>query len=515
MTQPNILWFITDDTTEEMLGFSGAPVLTPNIDSIARNGVTCKNFHTTAPACCPSRYSYLTGLYPGHCPDSRFINRFDLKEPHAVDFNVYINKETPTVAHQFRNAGYRTGFVGKCHTGSERADLAGNSYRPDDDPTDPEVSKKLKEDYAVMQRELYECGFDYADGIAWNNTDLRPIESLQYHNLEWHTDHALRFLDQQKDSNKPFFLHMATTTIHGPHHERSIETDGRAVEWGMLDEMPAVMPDRGTIAQRLTDAGIEVNHRTTGALWTDDAFGAVMKKLDALGLTENTIIIFSTDHGAGVTNGKFTCYQGGVSIPFAMQYPGHIEAGSTCEALIQNIDFFPTMLDFAGLAVPKSIDGISRKAQLCGAQDDRESLFFEWGYCRGVRTKKWKYIAFRPTKAHIDDMKAGKVDRAFNYRGWLSADYPMHHYPHYFEPDQLYDLEHDPDEQHTLAQAPECQEILDKMKILMQGYTEKFKNPFDLTIAPFLMSEEYKRLCQNHLADQSIYEPYYIKEKAY
>jgi len=515
--RPNIVWFITDDTSDEMLGYAGGKVLTPHIDSIAREGVVCTNYHTVSPACCPSRYSYLTGLYPSHCPDPRFQKSFAEDEPYNIKFNVACTPAHPTIASLLRDAGYRTGFVGKWHAGSSRRSLNNHEFGLDDDPRDPEVARKLREDHEAMQRELRSVGFDYADRIAWGNTDSRPVKALRYHNLEWHTQGALEFLDDCAGADRPFFLNMATTTIHGPHHVASLETDGCETELGMLDAMPDVQPSRRSVLERLEQAGIERTHRAAGALWTDDAFGAVMKRVEQMGVADNTLFIFSTDHGVGVTGGKFSCFQGGVRIPHAMKWNGHIEPGTTTDALLQNVDFLPTLLDAVGVATPEGvqIDGVSHWNTLAGSPGDRDDLYFEWGYSRAVRTRKWKYIAYRPNAERVAAMKSGKVDRAYDFAGKPNADYPMHHYPHYFEPDQLYDLENDPGEQNNLAPDPGHQSVLAEMQALLRTYLSQSARPFDLKRDEFLTSPEYEALKKVSLSDDSIYNNYYYLQDAY
>jgi arylsulfatase A-like enzyme len=515
--RPNIIWFISDDTSDEMLGYAGGNVLTPHIDSIAFAGVVCTQYHTASPTCCPSRYSYLTGLYPGHCPDPRFADAFEKTGPYNLGFNVYAEPSTPTIASLLQDAGYRTGFVGKWHVGSPRTSLNGYKYAEDDNPSDPTVARKLQQDYAAMQREVQSVGFDYADGIAWGNTDSRPIKALRYHNLEWHTQNALEFLDRYAGSDQPFFLNMATTTIHGPHHIESLETDGRATEWGLLPEMPNVQAPRQSVLDRLDAAGIDRSHRAAGALWMDDAFGAVMQRVQEMGVAENTIFVFSTDHGVDVTAGKFSCYQGGVRIPYTMKWTGRIEPCTRCDALLQNIDFIPTLLEAAGISIPDSlaIDGVSRWTQLTGAEDERENLYFEWGYSRSVRTRRWKYIAYRPTPEQLNKMRNGEVKQAYNLSGQLRPQTAMRNYPHYFAPDQLYDLENDPDEQINLAADPDYAEQLAEMKALLSHYLDRFVHSFSLEVDAFLTSEAYQRLVEAALADDRIYHSYWYLQHAY
>ncbi|MFW5870467.1 MAG: sulfatase, partial [Candidatus Sumerlaeota bacterium] len=314
------------------------------------------------------------------------------------------------------------------------------------------------------------------------------------------------------------FLNMATTTMHGPHHVESLRTDGRECEYGLLDEMPKVQPPRETVFERLEEAGLPVTHLTAGSLWMDDAFGAVMKKVEDMGLADNTIFIWSTDHGMGTRASKFTCYQGGVRIPYCMKWDGHIPAGLTTDALLENVDFLPTMCGAAGIGVPDEVktDGLDRWAQLTGGEDDREDLFFEWGMTRAVRTQKYKYIALRHTPEQIEHMKNNPEGNAMSMSGKFGPDYPMHKHPHYFDPDQLYDLQADPDERVNLAENSEYAEVLADMKARLQEYLDTFPEPFDLDhIDPFVKTNAYRRLVENILKDERLWNFYFYIEEAY
>jgi arylsulfatase A-like enzyme len=249
----------------------------------------------------------------------------------------------------------------------------------------------------------------------------------------------------------------------------------------------------------------------------DDAFGAVMEAVREMGQAENTIYIWSTDHGVDVTAGKFTCYQGGTRIPYAMMWEGKIEPGTTCDAMCENIDFIPTLFEAIGLPLPETlqIDGVSHWQQLLGAPDKREDLYFEWGYTRAVRTHRWKYIAYRPTRERLAAMKEGSVDRAYNHSGRLAPTATMPNYPHYFAPDQLYDLKADPGEQTNLADDLAYAEVLAEMQARLQSYLEGFKRPFDLSVDPFLNSEAYQALTEVTRADDRIYRTYWYRQNAY
>lgn len=510
---PNILWFISDDTGFDMLGHTGGPPLTPHLDRLARDGITCAQFHTASPICTPSRYSYLTGVYPGHCSAPRFQQLHPRDRMYVLSFDTDLVPPQANIGSLFHAAGYRTGFVGKYHAGT----LRDSQCPPNADPADPAVACQLRTEYAAMQAELRSNGFDYVEGLAWNNTDARRVKALQYHNLEWHVDAALQFLDAAEAGTQPFLLCCGFTTQHGPHHIRSLERPGRECEYGYLDELPAVQPIRVSVLERVRNTpGVELNHLTAGAAWMDDSVGAVLRRLDECGLAENTIVIYSTDHGPGTRSGKFTCYQGGTHIPFWLRWPGRIAPGATCGALLQNVDFVPTLLDMAGVSNGQAtFDGRSRWAQLQGAPDDREDLYFELGRGRAVRTRRWKYIACRYTTREIAAMQTGQVDSAYAWVRGTGGEYAMHLYPHYFDPDQLYDLDHDPREQHNLAADPACRSVLAEMRGRLARYLERFAHPFPLDADPFQHSAAFRRLIEKNLADRSIFEVDWYRENAW
>ncbi len=524
MKRPNILWFISDDTGFDMLGHTGGPRVTPYIDGLAREGICCTGFHTCSPICTPSRYGYFTGKYPGRSETPRFIKRHPTDRHYDLGFENEILPGEANFGSVFQAAGYHTGVVGKYHIGGSRQALAGNTYAPDEDPCAPETASKLKADYAAMQAYFQKLGFDYADGLSWDNTDARPLRALQFHNLEWQTDHALRFLQAAASAEKPFALHFGFTTQHGPHHTTSMETSGLETEWGFLDEAPKVQAPRTSIFHRIRAAGYDPkNHLVAGAAWMDDAIGAVLRQLEALGLADNTIVIYSTDHGPGTRNGKFTCYQGGTHIPFFIRWPEKLQAGGVCDSLLQNVDFLPTLCSLAGITAPVGIDGRDRSGALTGRESapEEEELYFELGRCRAVRTRRWKYVAFRHRANELKAMKEGRTAGAYRQVRDFGGDYPMHLYPHYWDADQLYDLEKDPQEQRNLLHtngSPKRAEhaaVLADMRERLRKRLSSFKHPFPMEADPWTASEDYRRLTRVNNEDSSIYEIDWYKEGAW
>jgi arylsulfatase A-like enzyme len=307
-TRPNVLCIITDDTDFSMLGHTGGRVLTPNIDRIAAEGVVCSKFYTASPVCQPSRYNYLTGRYSGGCPTQVFdASGPHRDEPYCLLWNTDLHPQRErTFADGLRRSGYRTGYVGKWHAGPSRMELGIDQFEGDEDPADPTVREQLLSDQAKMQEQVRSCGFDYAAGITWGNADDRRIKRLRVHNLEWICKGALDFLDEQAGSEEPFYLYVCTSTIHGPSHILGVLDDERLTGVGYEDDHVGCMPPRKSILWRLEDTpGVGINHRSVGALWTDDLVGVLVSRLAEMGIAEDTAVVFSTDHNC--FDGKASC----------------------------------------------------------------------------------------------------------------------------------------------------------------------------------------------------------------
>jgi len=508
--RPNIVWIIPDDTNRGMLGYSGGNMLSPNIDSIARNGVVLDQFHCVSPACGPSRYSYLTGHYGGRCPAEQFISEGDSDEPYRLFFNALLDpRKELSLGHVLQRAGYRTGHVGKWHVGASREDQASMPrFNPDDDPGDPGVGRKMKQQQEYLCEIVRKAGFDYAHSVIWGNHESLP-KKARNHNIEWITKGGLDFIDQCAGEGSPFFLSMATTTIHGPNHISSLLTDPHLTGGGYSDDHIGSQASRQSIYERISRAeGVPFNSTTAGVLWMDDAMGAILARLRELGIEENTVVIFSGDHGPSL-GGKFTTYQRGTRIPFVAQWPDGIPSGRVVREMTQNIDFLPTLLEIAGANIPDGmvLDGRSLLPLMTGDQEGlpgRDDLYFEFGYTRAVRTERWKYIAWRQPTSIIERMRTGEMDTLCTHFGrplppdlvqpsLLTASLLC--YPHYFDPDQLYDLENDPYERNNLAGDSEFAPVLRDMRARLRKYLDTFARPFPLDdINGFYNSQRYEEL---------------------
>lgn len=477
--RPNIVFIVTDDQEFESIGAYGGKVLTPHIDSLARDGVRFTRAYATTPVCTPSRYACLTGQFASRCDDAFFLE----KNPYGTQSQVKWDTELKergavTVASLLRQAGYRTGFVGKWHNGPrsnkphEWEEAGFEQYPRDADPADPAIADKLEHNQRRMSELVKARGFDYAESIYWGNIPQMKLNALHRHNQEWITKGALDFIDTNRD--KPFFLYMATTLEHGPNPLRSLKSDPRITGEGMLDEPLRVQPSRESVLERVKKAGLP--EAAAPSTWLDDGVGAVLRKLRELNLEKDTLVIFFNDHG---NKHKATLYEGGVRTPCLMRYPRKVKPGQVCEALVANIDFLPTMLEASGADIEPPerhrIDGKSLVPLATGEVDAlRDDLYLEIGFTRAIVTPRYKYLAVRiPEGARKPEGKRYHVNTCVPIQKRVE---PLH--PGYWDADQLYDLEKDPRERTNLAADPEYRKTVDDMKRRLDRYMKTFRHHF-------------------------------------
>ncbi|HEC41576.1 MAG TPA: DUF229 domain-containing protein [Bacteroides sp.] len=497
--KPNVILIMTDDqssivpTTEDAeynfsdgnamgvqsrpFGFNGdSEVHTPIIDDLARNGMIFTRAYVSSSVCSPSRYTTLTGRYAGRCEGQRFSELFPRGEMTRVENNTELEESRENLPRLLQKAGYRTGFVGKSHVidhhvlnNSKDWDKLGlKSYDSEADPKDPQVSKIMEHNHKYWADRITEFGFDYANGVYAANLRELYNDSLNIHNLEWKNKAALDFIDEAGD--EPFFLYYSEMVPHGP--APWIRKDGKYVYGldsnphftgkGYVEDDFKNMPNREQIKKEVIAAGKDPDHAWLA--WFDQAVGSVIEKLKEKGILENTLIIITSDHG-NYNYGKSTIYEGGIKIPLMMYWEAGIDAGSTYDELVQNIDFTPTFLELAGvnLSTVKELDGVSLKETLQGKQKPvHDYLFFELGFARGVMTKDLKYITVRYNEKLKQQVEEGVV-----FTGWNNHKYKQPYYirnshlgyhaallnEHYFEANQLFDLKNDSKENSNIAAA--------------------------------------------------------------
>lgn len=494
--RPNIIYIMTDDqspivpgpednkSTEadgggvqsHPFGFNGDnSVYTPIIDGLAKNGMIFTKAYVSSSVCSPSRYTTLTGRYAGRCEGKSFIKQFPRGKTTRVENNTELEDLKENLPRLLQKAGYRTGFVGKSHVVDHY--LLNNqknwieaglmTYEQGDDPKNPEVSKAMKHNHKFWAERIKEFGFDYANGVYAANLKELNNDSLNSHNIEYRNQAALEFIDSAND--EPFFLYYSESVPHGPapwinkngKYIYGLDANPHFTSKGYVKKDFENMPPRKQIKQEAAKAGINPDH--AWLTWFDQAVGAVVAKLKEKGKLENTLIVITSDHG-NYNYAKSTIYEGGVKIPLMMYWPAGIKKGQTYNELVQNIDFTPTFLDLAGVTLKsvKELDGVSLKETLNGSKKPvHDYLFFELGFARGVMTKDWKYITVR-----YDEKSEKMIEEGHVWTGWNGHKFKQPYYirnshlgyhaallnEHYFERNQLYNLNEDPKEDKNIAE---------------------------------------------------------------
>ncbi len=500
--KPNVLIIFTDDLDFDEVGAynplaypsstadlaasgrarkprSSVPPLTPNINRLIGESMDFTQMRMVTTVCTPSRYSLLTGQF---CSRSRSLQeKWPVSGPACVEFNTDILPGQWDLPRALHDAGYTTGIVGKWHLTETRnsdlvvsppiSDYTGKPNGPQD-PALPENADRVRAAYGRAVKYLHdEIGWDYASSIYMTNaSQLGLPKPLWEHesNMEWFTAGALKFLDQQKGGTKPFFLYFAPNIPHGGGGDRFARADPRATPEGLVDWHLGVQPWREDVLRRVQEAGAD----NPWATWLDDGIGAILKKLDDLGLAENTIVIFSSDQQS---RGKWTCYEG-ARVPFTVRWPGHVREGSRCDVPLAGIDVAPTLLELCGAPLPPAtqaiVDGLSFAPCLTGGTVAARPVLIEMGFGRAVVSDGWKYIAIRFPEEMAEALrqKGGKFSSLVKplREGKKSGEEAStDRFPNFADPDQLYDLKADMLEQHNLANDPEHAGKLAEMKKLL------------------------------------------------
>ena len=520
--RPNIVMIVSDDANKAYHGCYGSRTPTPNLDSLAREGALFDRAVAVTAMCNPTRHTILTGRFPGR--DLRDESSFPEGEPYFVEQNTELKPGAVTIGRMLREGGYFTGYIGKWHNNFEHAQagLEFINYPQDlgDDPGDPAYSAYMQKKHANDATFVGICtGFEYVDSLIMGNYPAGKPQELKHQNVDWQARGAVNFLEKAAKEERPFFLYVAHTVPHGPLAHESHEKDPRHSLQGLIEPVPD-MPSRESVKQRLVDAGMaprgSIYGINYGMVQLDDQVGTVLRRLEEMGVADNTIVIYFADHGIF---GKFTTYFPGLDMPLVMKWPGRIKPGTVVEAPVSFVDFVPTLLAATGVEAPAghALDGLNfLPAVEEGQALDRDTVYAESGYTRSVLKGRYQYIAFRLPQRLVEEMKAGAHEHALDHFGrsreklWASnLNIPWK--PHYFDPDQLYDVKVDPFCRNNLAEDPMYAELLAEMKGELKAYLGRFARPFDVDrVDPFFETAAYRELVRRHMeraANRNFYPP--------
>ncbi|MCP4787683.1 MAG: sulfatase [Fuerstiella sp.] len=372
-SQPNIVFILADDLGYGDISCYGSAVnRTPHLDRLAAGGVRFTDFHSNGPMCSPTRAAFLTGLY-----QSRFGRRFE-SALSGSRRDPGLPLSAVTIAEVLQQAGYATGMFGKWHLGYEAPWLPTNQgfdqFRglvSGDGDHHTQIDRSGNQDW-------------------WNG---KSVSMEKGYTAELITRHSIDFIERHKD--EPFFLYVPHLAIHFPwqgpddlpHRKRGISY--HKDKWGII-------PDRSNVRPHVT-AMIESLDRSAGR---------IVATLDRLGLTNNTLVVFTSDNGGyldyaggfenisdmGQLRGeKGTIYEGGHRVPAIFSWPGTIKP-SVCHETTMTFDLFPTFVTLAGADNDSAtLDGIDLGEILFGGAKAAERfLFWRMGSSKAVRKGSWK-----------------------------------------------------------------------------------------------------------------------------
>ena len=404
-SRPNIVFVITDDLRFDGLACTGhAFARTPNLDRLAREGVSFTNFFTAVPLCSPSRASFLTGLYPHQ---HRIINN----DKHGLG---EISHTLVTFPRVLRESGYETAFIGKWHMGFD------DSRRPGFDHWISFHAQGL-----------------YIDGVV--NVDDRR-EQLRGYMTDFLNERAARFIARPR--RRPFLLYVSHKAVHYPYipaarHDKlyaNAKYNPPPVPAGDLEGKPAMRRKVEPLdVLRMEDSTPEPQESRRGRPDTpdavvrdqarclasvDDGMGMIFEALERKGELDNTLVIFTSDNGFlmgehGEFDQKRWAYEESIRVPFLARYPKLMAAGSRREQMCVSVDLAPTLLEIAGARNFSRMHGRSLLPVLRDAGGPWRQSFLTEHYVekfvpyvpdwQAVRTARWKYIHY-PTLENMDEL---------------------------------------------------------------------------------------------------------------
>jgi arylsulfatase A-like enzyme len=400
--RPNVIVIVADDLGFGDLGVNGCgDIPTPHIDALAASGVRCTNGYVSGPYCSPTRAGLMTGRY-----QQRFGHEFNPGPPTAENVEKGLTLKEQTLPQRLKDAGYQTGMVGKWHLGHAE------HFQP--------PQRGFESFYG-----FWGGAHSYVkSGLGTDQPIVRGVEQID--EQEYLTDafarEAKAFIANHK--GQPFFLYLAFNAVHTPMEA----TDKYAARFKDIAD-----PKRKTYAAMLSAM--------------DDAIGAVAAQLKTQGAAENTLIFFISDNGGPETanasnNGPFRgqkaqTWEGGIHIPYFVSWPAKLNAGSTYDQPVIQLDILPTILAAAGAPASASdkLDGVDLLPYLTGAKTGapHEALYWRFGPQVAIRMGDWKLVKGRdltgPDAAGLERSTPGSIEGA-----------------------QLFNLASDIGEQHDLSQ---------------------------------------------------------------
>lgn len=403
--KPNIVYILADDLGYGDLSCYGQKKFqTPHIDKLAKRGMKFSQHYCGSAVCAPSRSSLLTGEHTGHTPIRG--NKELLPEG-----QIPIPASTLTLAEIFKSQGYTTGMFGKWGLG-----FTGTEGDPNKQGFDEfygyncqRMAHRYYPPYLWHNQQK-----EYLEGNDWTNTVTYAPDKIQ--------EATLRFIENNKD--KPFFAYVPFVLPHAelisPNDSIRKMFDGKFVENNAYEVSEPYASDYGPTIETYKYCSQKAPYASFASMVTrmDFYVGQIVSKLEELGITDNTIVMFASDNGphqegganpeffnsaGGLRGVKRDLYEGGVRTPFIVVWPGKVKAESKSDHVSAFWDVLPTCADIVGAKQLSNIDGISFLPELLaeGKQKQHEYLYWELnvkGGRKALRMGKWKAVIYNLTK---------------------------------------------------------------------------------------------------------------------
>jgi arylsulfatase A-like enzyme len=381
--KPNIIFILADDLGWAELGCYGSTFNeTPNLDRLAKQGMRFADAYAAAPVCSPYRAAFMTGQYPARLGITDYLRPNDKN---------HLSTQHVTIAEMLKNTDHATGIIGKWHL-TGYANHGAQEFGP----------AVHGFDEAIVSENRGIGGGSYFHPYHFNREIEKRLPGRE-HLIDRCNLEAVEFIERHK--NGPFFLYVSHYAVH-------TRLDGKP-ESASEFEKKAGAGKGGHKASRNNP------HLAAQLKCIDNGVGMIMKKLDELGLSDDTVLIFTGDNGgesrvtsnAPLRAGKSTLYEGGIRVPFIVRYPGVVPADTTCRTPACNVDFYPTFCELVG-AQPnpeQQIDGVSILPLLKNprARLRRNALYWHYPLVKphflggrssgAIRKGNWKLVEFFDT----------------------------------------------------------------------------------------------------------------------
>jgi arylsulfatase A-like enzyme len=440
--KPNIIVMFSDQQRWDTLGCYGQKLpVSPNLDKMAEEGVKFDTAFTCQPVCGPVRACLQTGKYA--------------TEVGCETNGRHLPLDSDTIARRMKGAGYKTGYIGKWHLASGK-----NRFDGDFNPQYQifPIPEELRGGYEYwLAADCLESTSHGYDGHMYDNDNQTRNFPLYRYRADAHTDWVLEYLDEQSKDD-PFFLFVSYIE---PHHQNDYECyqgpRGSKEYWANYDIPGDLAGLPGDWVENYPDYLGCCN-----AL--DNAVGRVNEKLEELGMDDNTLIIYISDHGTHFRTRnkeyKRSCHDGCLRIPMILNGPG-FKGGEVNESLASLIDIPKTILTAAQVEIPEDWQGIALQNAI-GKDDIRDAVFAQISedhVGRAVRTKKWKYEVWLPLDMMPKIWNTAKSEDDVYYERFL------------------YDLESDPHERNNLISDPNYTEIRSELAEILKAKMAEAKEP--------------------------------------